>query len=403
MKKYMIYIACLLAILWGCNPNNKSNVEYEEHNHETHAEHDHEHKDEDGHDHEHDHKAENEDTHGDEISLSPEKAKTVGLEVIEAKPSSFNQVIKTSGQLTSAQGDEITVSAPSSGIVSFNKSSLNEGAVVKVGESLINISSKGIIDGDPAIRAKSIYEIANREYQRAESLIKDKLISEKEYNEIKLNYENARIAYQAVGQKTTAKGISVATPLSGFVKTKYVNEGQYVEIGQPLMTITQNRKLQLRADISERYYKNLGNINSANFKTPYDNTLYKLSDLNGRFVSYGKAASNQEYYIPVNFEFDNIGQIVSGGYVEVYLLGKPRENVIVLPISSLIEEQGVFSVYLQVHDDAFKKQEVKLGESDGEKVEIISGIKAGDKVVSKGAYQVKLASTSSAIPHGHEH
>lgn len=397
MKKYTIYIACILAILWGCNSNNKSSTDHEGHNHETHT--DHNHEDE----HDHDHEDEANESHGDEISFPPEKAKTVGLEVVEVKPSSFNQVIKTSGQLTSAQGDEMTVSAPSNGIISFNKSTLNEGASVNAGESLISISSKGIIDGDPAIRAKSTYEIANREFQRAESLIKDKLISQKEYNEIKLNYENAKIAYQAIGQKTTAKGINVTSPLSGFIKTKYVNEGQYVEVGQSLMTITQNRKLQLRADISERYYKNLGNINSANFKTPYDNTLYKLSDLNGRLVSYGKAANNQEYYIPINFEFDNIGQIVSGGYVEVYLLGKARENVMIIPISSLIEEQGVFSVYLQVHDDAFKKQEVKLGESDGEKVEITSGIKAGDKVVSKGAYQIKLASASSAIPHGHEH
>ena len=176
-----------------------------------------------------------------------------------------------------------------------------------------------------------------------------------------------------------------------------------MEVGQALMTVTQNRKLQLRADISERYYKDLKNITSANFKTPYYRTVYSLSDLNGRLVSYGKSANSQEFYLPVNFEFNNVGDIVSGSYVEVYLLGQARENVLSIPVSSLTEEQGVYFVYLQIHPDAYKKQEVKLGVNDGANVEILAGLSEGNKVVSKGAYHVKLASTSAAIPHAHEH
>jgi RND family efflux transporter MFP subunit len=394
MKKYMIYIACLLAILWGCNSKQKT---------DDHAGHDHSEK---GHTHaegeEHEHGNESAEL-SNEISFSSEQAKSVDLEIVTIQPSAFHQVIKTSGRILSAQGDEVTIAATSGGIVSFNKSSMNEGLAVRSGETLLSISSKNIVDGDPATRAKFTYDIAQREFQRAESLIGDKLIAEKEYNEIKLNYENAKIDYQAIGQKSTSKGVGISAPISGFIKTKLVNEGQYVEVGQALMTITQNRKLQLRADVSERYYKDLGTITSANFKTPYDKTTYTLSSMNGRLVSYGKSSGNQEYCLPVNFEFDNIGQIISGSYVEVYLLGQPRNNVITVPVSSLIEEQGIYSVYLQVHEDIYKKQDVTLGANDGDNVEILSGLKKGDKVVSKGAYYVKLASTSAAIPHAHEH
>lgn len=448
MKKYVIYFACLLAILWGCNSASKTdantgdnhehevctdnthNHSHEDHNH-SHAEgeectHDHTHDAEHTHeegahnhshdgeecDHDHSHDGDNhdghnheveKDTHTDEIIFTPEQAKAIGLEITSVKPSAFHQVIKTSGQILSAQGDEVTVSATSSGIVSFNKSSLNEGLAVKGGESLISISSKNITDGDPVLRAKSAYEIAERDFQRAESLIEDKLISQKEYNELKLIYENAKVSYQAIGQRSTARGISISTPISGFVKAKLVNEGQYVEVGQALMTITQNRKLQLRADISERYYRDLGTITSANFKSPYEKTVYQLSELGGRLVSYGRSVNSAEYYLPVNFEFNNIGQVVAGSYVEVFLLGKPRENVIAIPLSSLTEEQGIYFVYLQVHPDAYKKQEVTIGVTDGDRVEILSGLKHGDNVVSKGAYHVKLASASSDIPHAHEH
>lgn len=410
MKKYIIYIACLLAISWSCS-SNQSKDDHAGHDHEkeSHAGHDHS----DG-DHSHDH-AEGEEcdhnhgeskegeAHGDEIIFSPEQATSVGLEVVSVAPGRFHQVIKTSGQILSAQGDEVTISATSNGIVSFNKASLNEGTAVKGGESLLSISSKNMVDGDPIVRAKSTYDIAQREYQRAESLIADKLISEKEYNEIKLGYENAKNAYQAIGQRSSARGVNISTPMGGFVKTKLVSEGQYVDVGQALMTVTQNKKLQLRADVSERYYKDLGTITSANFKTSYDKTVHRLSELNGRIVSYGRATSSQEYYLPAIFEFDNIGQVIAGSYVEIYLLGQARENVISIPLTALTEEQGVYFVYLQAHDDAYKKQEVTVGSSDGNNVEILSGLKKGDKVVSKGAYYVKLASTASSIPHAHEH
>lgn len=412
MKKYIIYFACLLAISWSCS-STQSKDEHAGHNHEqeshdghNHSEGDHSHDHAEGETCDHDHgkpSTAKEEAHGDEIVFSPEQAASVGLEIVAVTPDKFHQVIKTSGQILSAQGDEVTISATSSGIVSFNKASLNEGTAVKGGESLISISSKNMVEGDPIVRTKSAYDIAQREYQRAESLIGDKLISEKEYNEIKLNYENAKNAYQAIGQRSSARGVNISTPIGGFIKTKLVSEGQYVDVGQALMTVTQNRKLQLRADVSERYYKDLGTINSANFKTSYDKTVHNLSELNGRIVSYGRSTNSQEYYLPAIFEFDNVGQVIAGSYVEVYLLGQPRENVISIPVTALTEEQGIYFVYLQAHVDAYKKQEVAIGASDGSNVEILSGLKKGDKVVSKGAYYVKLASTASAIPHGHEH
>lgn len=280
---------------------------------------------------------------------------------------------------------------------------MSEGLPVRAGESLVSISSRNIVDGDPIAKANATYQVAQKELDRAESLIADKLISEKEYNEIKLNYENARVAYQAFAKTGTAKGASVSSTISGFVKSKLVAEGQYVEVGQPLLVVTKNQKLQLRADVSERYYKDLKAIGSANFRTPYDKQTHQLSSLGGRLVSYGRSAGNQGYYIPVNFEFNNVGDIIEGSYVEVFLLGAERTNVISVPLTSLIENQGLYFVYIQLDAEGYKKQEVKLGANDGKNVEIVSGLKSGDKIVSKGVYYVHLASASASIPHGHEH
>ncbi|KAA6315303.1 hypothetical protein EZS27_034214, partial [termite gut metagenome] len=153
----------------------------------------------------------------------------------------------------------------------------------------------------------------------------------------------------------------------------------------------------------ERYYKYLGGINDAHFKPAYDSgTVYKISELNGRLLSFGKVSNSASFYIPVMFEFNNPGDIIPGSFVNVYLLSAVQSDAISIPFSALTEDQGLFFVYLQLEDEIYKKQEVMLGEEDGERVVIVSGLKPGDRVVVKGAYQIRLA-VSSITPEGHLH
>ena len=114
------------------------------------------------------------------------------------------------------------------------------------------------------------------------ALVKNKIVSEKEFAQAEQNYENARISYEAVAKNHSAGGQAVTSPICGYVKNILVKEGDYVTVGQPLVSITQNRRLFLRAEVSEKYYPYLRTIGSANFKTPYNNKVYELKDLNGR-------------------------------------------------------------------------------------------------------------------------
>lgn len=338
-----------------------------------------------------------------EIHLSPEQAETAGLEVETISPSSFHQVIRTSGEILSAQGEERTISATVSGTVSFNKPSLSTGVSVRAGETIASISSKELAEGDLSQKAIISYEIARQELERAESMIKDRLISQREYNTIKLSYENARLAFEAAGKNRTAKGNGIASPIKGFIKAALVSEGEFVEVGRPLFIVSRNLRLKLKAELSERYYKDLDNIVSANFRTPYDKEIYKLSEMNGKLISYGKSASAEDCFIPVNFEFDNTKKLVPGSFVEIYLISRTKPNSITVPVSALIEEQGVYSVFISCEDGYYIKREVSAGKNDGERIEILSGLKEGDEVVTKGAYHLKTASASKAIPHSHEH
>lgn len=377
--------------------------EHEGHDHEhEEADHDHEHE-EAGHDHEHDHEHEAAANPG-EVVFKEANAKAVGLQTITVTPGAFTQVIRTSGQVLAAQGEESVMVAMVPGVVSFGSVPFTDGTAVRKGQAVLSIASNGLSEGDVAVRAKAAYEAAKLEFERMEALVADRIVSAKEFEQAKLNYANAKAAYEAVADKQTAKGVAVVAPLNGYLKNIQVKEGDYVSVGQPLATIAQSNRLMLRADVSERYYSSLPMVQSAHFKTPYDEQVYRLADLRGRLLSYGRASGGDSFFVPVTFEFDNKGAILPGSFVEVYLLTKPLEQVISVPVESLIEEQGLYSVYVRLDADCYRKQPVTLGANNGVEVQILSGLHGGEAVVTKGAHQVKLASASNAIPaHSHSH
>lgn len=341
--------------------------------------------------------------HAGEIAFTTKQAKDVGLKTEIVKLAPFSNVIKTSGQVLSPQGDEHTIVSTTSGIVSFVNNDIVEGYAVRAGWGIVTISSKNLQEGDPILKAKITFETAEKEYKRAESLVTDKIISTKEFEQIRLRYETAKAAYQGQAANITSLGVRVVSPINGYIKNRLVKQGDYVSVGQPIATVTKNKRMQLRAEVSENYFRQLRTIVSANFKTAYDEKLYKLSEMNGRLLSYGKTTNNSSFYIPVIFEFDNIGDIVSGSFAEIYLLSTTRMGVISIPISALTEEQGLNYIYLQVEPEAYIKREVVVGERNGERVEITSGLKDGEVVVVKGVTQIKLASASGAVPEGHNH
>lgn len=402
MKKYIIPFIYIIFLFTSCQTNTANQEDqhaHHDHDHDHNHDHDHEHD----HDHDHDHSDEQENDHSDEIVFTEEQAKAAGLQTQVISTGPFHYVIKTSGQIQPAQGDEQTIVASSNGIVSFNNSSISEGTAVRAGDALFSISSKNLLEGDPNTKARIAYETAAKEFQRAQALVADKIISDKEFQSIRSAYEIAKTSYEAQSGNITTKGVQVKNPISGFLKSRLVNQGEYVTVGQPLAVISQNKKLQLRADLSERHYKSLKGISTANFKTAYDSTIYQLSQLNGRLLSFGKSSNTSSAYLPIIFEFDNRADLLPGAYLDVYLLSTPITDALTIPLTAVTEEQGLYFVYLRIGKEAFKKQEVQLGQTDGKRVQVKQGLEKGQEIVSVGAYQVKIAANSSLIPEGHTH
>ena len=341
--------------------------------------------------------------HSDEIVLPAEKARAAGVIVESVTPGDFHSVIPASGTILPATGDETLIVAPVSGIVTFLRP-LVAGSTVGAGEELFAVSAENLQDGDPIERAAIAYEAARREFERVSSLVKERIVSEKEFNAAKSNYETARIAFEAVSRTRNGKGNVVKSPSEGSLTSCPVRSGDYVTVGQPLARLARNRRLYLKVDVPERYYASLGEVVAARFKPSCSERFFDTQQLGGHRLAYGRYTSDAAGYVPVTFEMNADKELLPGAFAEVRLLAATRHNVISLPVSALTEEQGVYFVYLQLDQECYRKQEVQTGASDGERVEILRGLSGGERVVTQGAIHVKLASASNMIPaHTHNH
>jgi len=344
---------------------------------------------------------------GNQISYLKEQAWKVEFANMEVTRQSFNEIIKTTGEILPAHGDEMVVTATTNGIVTFTGNKAVVGTSVRAGEMLFAISGKNLTDGNTETRytqAKVAYDKAKADFDRAQELVKDNIVSQRDFLDTKARYETEQVNYNNLSRNYQSGGQKVVSPISGFVKNVLVTEGQYVSVGQPIASVSQNRSLVLKAEVSQKYFSKLPLIASANFKTAYDNKTYSIESLNGRLLSYGKSNDANTLFIPVTFSFDNKGEVVPGSLVDVYLKLQSFDGAIVIPVSALIEEQGVFYAYAQTAGESFVKRELKMGGSDGINVQVLAGLNEGERVVTKGAYQIKLAIASGAIPaHGHAH
>lgn len=396
MRKISYIIVAV--IVFGLTPS--CHHAEQEHHHDHEHDHDHDHAHAHGHEHHH---------HGEGvIEFSNEQALKVGLATEKASLRPFGQVIKTTGQIMPSQGDEREAVAPASGVVTFSNPHLVEGSAVKAGQKLFEIDSRGMADDNMNVRyreAVAEYNAAKATYERKQKLAGDRIVSQSDLENARAAYETARAAYDNLKDNFSQQGAVVRAPITGYVQRVEVGNGSFVEAGRPVVAVSQNRDLQLRAEVQPRYYGCLKDIEGVNIRIPGDNHVYTLEELGGSLVSYGRATDAGCPLIPVTFKLRNSGNILNGSFVTVYITTKGDRQVLAVPNESIVEEMGSYFLFVKVCDMEYEKRPVTLGATDGVRTEIVSGIKEGDVVVTTGASILRLAQGGAALdPHaGHVH
>ena len=410
MKRFtaIFVVALSVMVCLSCGHHHEAESEHEHHHeHECEHHHEHDHECDEHHHHDHDHEHEGV-ASATAITFTREQAAQVDFAIDTPQFRSIGQVVQTMARVQPAQGDEVTVVAKSSGVMTFVSSQICEGSQVAKGAAVAKISSDGLVSDNYSVmlsEAKNNYETAKQNYERAKLLVDSKIVSQAEFLELKNAYENARVVYDNLQRSVNGGSASVTSPIGGYIHQIFVPNGSYVSVGQPVLSVSQNRSIVLKAEVPQRYASQLPAITSVNVENPVTREVVALSELGGRVLSYGRSVSDGSFMLPVTLEMKNVGGFTPGTFVKVWLSAQTGSSALTVPQTALLEEQGNYYVFVQVASEQYEKKEVKIGASDGAFVEILSGINAKQRVVTRGAVYVKLAKASGALdPHaGHVH
>lgn len=342
-----------------------------------------------------------------EIEFLKEQAWKSDFMVSQIIPAPFHAVIPTSGEITALPGEKKNITASSQGIVRFVNPLLVQGSAVKKGQLLFTLSSETLVEDNVKLRyeeAKNRLERSRGEYNRHSTLYEQAAISERQFQESKSTFVEDSLRYYSLAANISEDGVKVMAPVSGTIHELLVSDGEYTEPGKLMATLSTNRTLMLRADLPQQYYGQLNEIQSAHFRPAYTDRVFTVEEMNGTLLAAGVSVAENNHYLPLIFKLENDGQMLEGAFAEVYLQAEERSDILAVPSTALAEEQGGYYVYVQISGESYSKRSVTIGENDGLFVEIAGGLKAGDRVVTRGVMLVKAASMASAVVgDGHSH
>jgi cobalt-zinc-cadmium efflux system membrane fusion protein len=330
--------------------------------------------------------------------------------VARARERSVQRSIEASGTVEPVPGRFAKVSAPVSGLTpaAANLEMPAPGDRVRRGEMLALLSPSG---GEGSYTdLKGRVERLEREVRRAERLVEAEAIPEKRLVEARHDLELARAALESMGESGGAmasqSGASsdfnyrLRSPIDGQVHERHLAPGSRVEVGSVLYTIVDPSRVWVRVRVPAEHAPDLQHVSEGLFTTEGSETLHRAS----RVVSTGAAIDTDTRTLPVRLEAPNPdGRLKIGMMADARLLLDDTETGVTIPNEAIQTEDGEPVAYVQTGGESFERRPLQLGSADGERTLVERGVQAGEHVVTRGAYQVYLASLGSSETAGHGH
>ncbi len=323
----------------------------------------------------------------------------------QSKP--FGQLIKATARVEALPAKTKTLTANANGLVQFASNGLVAGCSVSAGQQLFRIAGSGMGDDNAALVYQSAlgdYELAKAEYERMAQLAEKQIVSQREFLQAQNRFSNAKAKYENLQQNFNASGQLVKAEQAGSLEKLWVKNGQYVHVGDALASMASYSKVQLVAGVQQKYAGALSQIGAVTYHSETDGWR-NLTELNGRLLSVGTRAAETNFMVPVYLECDNAGDFLPGSFVELNFSTVSSQNQTVVPVAAIMEQQSNFFVFVQLNPELFEKRQVFPGSSNGLETVIERGLSANERIVTKGAVMLKLASASGTLdPHaGHVH
>ncbi|OGT90956.1 MAG: hypothetical protein A2514_07540 [Gammaproteobacteria bacterium RIFOXYD12_FULL_61_37] len=349
------------------------------------------------------------------IPFSKEQQWKIDFAVTEAVRGRVRSAVAATGSIRARPDGEAQLAAPAAGVLRASGAFPRIGQAVKKGQVLAVLSPRLGGESDQATldaaagKARIALEQARRERERMEDLFKAEAVPERRLIEARAS--ERILQGEAKAAEARAKqlggdggGISLRAPIDGVIADVAAGAGAFVAEGAPLLHIADTGHLWLEARVPESELGRLGTPSGAAFVVEgFDRTFEIEPGKNGKLVAVGTVIDTATRTVPVIFEFANPDSALRLGLTaKVQIFAGGGQEAVLVPASAVQDESGTQVVYVQTGGESFERRIVQTGPRDGGCIAIAAGVEPGQRVVSKGAYLIRL-STSKAGPSGHAH
>ena len=303
-------------------------------------------------------------------------AEAVPVEVVTAAKQTVNASYAGTANLDAP--NESVVTAKSSGVMVAQLA--EEGDFVRQGQVLARI--------DPA-RARlevqrnqaTVNKLSNN-YRRAQELLAQKLISTEAHDQIRFDLESARASLDLAQLELAYT--NVTAPISGVVAQRMIKQGNLVSLNAPVYRIVNNQQLEAVMNVPER---EMAVIQSGlPVRMLVDAVPGQIFE--GRIDRVSPVMDAGSGTFRVTSVFDGKQVLRPGMFGRIEIVYDRRENVLTVPRTALLDDESDPALYV-VRDGKSVRVSIKTGYSNGDIIEVVSGLKAGDKVITAGKVAVR--------------
>ena len=280
-----------------------------------------------------------------------------------------------------------------------------EAAQIRIENSRVEAERRKLSEMELEARAR--LTAATSEGERAKRLLEKKAYSQRQFETAEADRKAAEASLAAIQEQEKAlqtapltSDYEVTAPISGTVVEVKKAAGEEVRPGEAIAEIVALGTVWVEAPIFE---KDLGRIQK-NTDAIFTTAAFPEREFHGRLITIGAVVDEQTRAAKAVFEVNNgSGDLRIGMQANLRLGAGKKAPVLLVPKESVLDNEGKKIVYVLRTGEEFERRDVIVGDTYGDKIAVVSGIKLGDCVVTQGAYQLKLQELRPANAGAHTH
>ncbi len=253
---------------------------------------------------------------------------------------------------------------------------------VNVGDSVKKGTILGYLDSEASQLsyqiAEATYLDAEKNLERNMALYQAGAMSASQFEQVETGYLQAKNAWEL--RKIELAGYTVKSPIDGIVSAINASVGNFASAQSPFAIVNKTEKLLLKANINEKEIKNLKPGQEVDLEVP------GISGHNfaGKIKSVAPSMDLQTRSFPLEIEVDNKDLFLQAGvFAKAKVVVESKEDVLLIPSKAIIIRGNEARVFIVIENRA-QPVTIETGISNSLMTEVISGLKAGDKVITKG-------------------